>query len=55
MYRCCPISFSDVAVVVSVESTGALQADVLVCEAIQVLTRKCRDLLDEIEETEKSS
>ena len=34
---------------VSVESTGALSSDVLVCEAIKVLLGKCRHFLSELD------
>lgn len=35
---------------VSVESTGVLTPDVLVCEAVQVLMKKCRTFLTELKE-----
>ena len=36
-------------ILVSVESTGALSADVLVSEAIKLLKTKCSQFLDEMD------
>ena len=43
------LHFSFVFILVSVESTGALSSDTLVCESIKVLLGKCRHFLSELD------
>ena len=43
------LHFSFVFILVSVESTGALSSDTLVCESIRVLLGKCRHFLSELD------
>lgn len=46
---CCYLNISFVVFLVSVESTGALSSDALVCESIKVLLGKCRHFLSELD------
>lgn len=53
LYVSCTVNmnlhFSFVFTLVSVESTGALSSDTLVCESIKVLLGKCRHFLSELD------